>query len=89
MLANIKVLSSTQNLMITKQKGFAVTREDSGLSGALVLTLESTQISACSYGSFVCKGKFTGMFALLDVLNLISIKTCIAHCLIKDTYFAY
>ncbi|ESO10149.1 hypothetical protein HELRODRAFT_190394 [Helobdella robusta] len=41
------------------QKGFAVTREDSGLSGALVLTLESTQISACSYGSFVSKGKFT------------------------------
>lgn len=32
--------------------------EESG--AALVLTLESTQISACSCGSLVSKGKFTG-----------------------------
>jgi len=38
---------------------------------ALVLTLESTQISACSYGSLVSKGKFTGekwlVFATSDI----------------------
>ena len=39
---------------------------------AMVLTLESTQISACSCGSLVSKGRFTGKtgFTLLRCLNL-------------------
>jgi hypothetical protein len=34
--------------------------EEVGASEAMVLTLESTQISACSFGSLVSTGKFTG-----------------------------
>ena len=37
--------------------------EEPGAS--LVLTLQQTQISACSYGSLVSKGKFTGMFCVM------------------------
>ena len=34
---------------------------------ALVLTLESTQVSACSHGSLVSKGKFDGKYSVLLV----------------------
>jgi hypothetical protein len=36
-------------------------RAETDNRGAVVLTLESTSISACSSGSLVSKGKFTGL----------------------------
>lgn len=41
----------------------AANKIESEPGAALVLTLESTQISACSFGSLVSKGKFTGNHA--------------------------
>jgi hypothetical protein len=43
-------------------KGLSTSNRAEEGGAALVLTLESTQISACSCGSLVSKGRFTGKY---------------------------
>ncbi len=45
-------------MLLQAVKGATKHIDDPG--AAVVLTLESTQISACSHGSLVSKGKFKG-----------------------------
>ena len=48
--------------------GFGGTKMIEDRGAALVLTLASTQISACSHGSLVSKGRFTGKLQTNNIL---------------------
>ena len=50
---------------------------DSEPGAALVLTVESTQISACSSGSLISKGKFEGQSLLLLAIVMLVIRRCL------------
>jgi len=56
----IFVLNFTVTAVVTLQGIFATTNKIDEPGAALVLTLESTQVSACSCQSLVSKGRFQG-----------------------------
>lgn len=68
------------HFVVLQQNAHTSRLVDTEVGAAMVMTIKSTQISACSCGSLVCKGKFQGkQFFILSALNyenILEISTC-------------
>jgi len=64
-LVSLESVAFLHNVVGTLQGIFATTNKIDEPGAALVLTLESTQVSACSCQSLVSKGRFQGQIYIV------------------------